>query len=118
MSAISSYSQNSVGYAGASRCATGPAAAHAPRRLAGVDAITSASDEVAAGASAPTDLVDFSAAALAASEQGRAGGQVDGDVRADKIARARQLISSGAYDSPEVLDKVADRLLGVLKNLK
>jgi negative regulator of flagellin synthesis FlgM len=55
---------------------------------------------------APQDQVEISAAAEAAIEASEEGG-----IRADLVARVRQEIASGTYETPDKLDMALDRLL-------
>ena len=54
----------------------------------------------------PADQVDISPAAQAASEAS----QVDGEVRADLVARLRSEIADGSYDTTEKLTQAVDQL--------
>lgn len=62
-----------------------------------------------AQASQPTDQVDISPAAQAASEAS----QVDG-VRSDLVARLRSEIASGTYETADKLEGAVDRMLDAI----
>lgn len=55
---------------------------------------------------APSDQLDISAAALEAIEA-----QETGEIRADLVARVRNEIASGTYETAEKLDAALDKLL-------
>lgn len=57
-------------------------------------------------AGAPSDQLDISPAALEAIEA-----QERGEIRADLVARVRQQIADGTYETPEKLDAALDSLL-------
>ena len=51
-------------------------------------------------------------------EAGRAAADGEPDVRADRVARARERMAEGFYHSTAVREKVAGRLLGVLGEIE
>ena len=69
----------------------------------------------AGGAQIKDDLL-ISSAAQAAAEVSRVTqlAQQDSDIRADKVAAARESIERGDYKDPEVVAKVAERLMKYL----
>ncbi len=46
-----------------------------------------------------------------------AAGEVSVPVRPDKVERARQLVASGAYNNPDVIDKIIDRLIEAIREV-
>lgn len=73
----------------------------------------SRSEGTAGGAASGEDGVSISSEAQAASEVARVVRltQSQDDIRADKIAAARESLARGDYKNPEVVSRVADRLL-------
>ena len=66
--------------------------------------------------SASGDGVRISSEARAAAEAGRLAALAQGqdDIRADRVEQARQNIEQGSYKDPEVVAKVAEKLLKYL----
>jgi flagellar biosynthesis anti-sigma factor FlgM len=61
-------------------------------------------------ADAPSDQVDFSAAAQSIGQVAGSGAIVDG-VRVDKVAALKAQIAAGTYDTPERMAVALDRML-------
>ncbi|MBI1319219.1 MAG: hypothetical protein GC168_09780 [Candidatus Hydrogenedens sp.] len=88
----------------------GPAKARNERESA------SEASEVSSGSASSGDGVKISSEAQAAAELSRiiAQSRIQPELRAEKVAAARERIESGAYKDPEVVAKVAERLLNIL----
>ena len=69
-----------------------------------------------ANGAAPKDDVTISSEAQAAAEVARAlqMARTQDDIRADKVAQARERIERGEYRNPEVVAKVAERIMKYL----
>lgn len=81
------------------------------------DGDSSASGSVAASASSPAkDGVSISAEAKAAADVARVVtlSSAQSDIRADKVAAARERIENGDFKNPEVVAQVAQRLMKFL----
>ncbi|MFP4499639.1 MAG: flagellar biosynthesis anti-sigma factor FlgM [Candidatus Hydrogenedentota bacterium] len=78
--------------------------------------VSSGESQAAAGSASGTDGVSISSEARAASEAARVTrlSQSQDDIRADKVAAAREFLERGDYKNPEVVGKVAERLLKYL----
>ncbi|MBL0871349.1 MAG: flagellar biosynthesis anti-sigma factor FlgM [Phycisphaerales bacterium] len=100
---MSSFSSISNSFASASRAAVARRA-DVVNEQQGVTAATTA----AGGVSAKVDSVDFSPAALAASEAAK---EIRSELRAQRLAKIKAQIASGEYDIDSKLDVVADRIL-------
>ena len=81
----------------------GPQAINQPHRAGGAQAARPAASAHAA------DQLDISHEAQAASQALQSG-----EIRADRVAEARQRIESGYYDSEEILDETVGKLLNDL----
>jgi len=88
----------------------GPAKARNEREAAS-DAKSASSSSASSG-----DGVKISSAAQAAAELSQivAKSRIQPEIRAEKVAAARERIESGEYKNPEVVAKVAERLLKIL----
>ena len=65
-----------------------------------------ASESKPSKSSGPTDQVEISAAGEAAAQAAESG-----EIRSDLVARVRQEIAAGTYETPEKLDAALDRFL-------
>lgn len=83
----------------------GPSHIHQPQSIRGPQAVRGSAAQGADGAAAASDQLDISAAADAAAAA------AEGDVRSDLVARVRQEIAAGSYETPERLDGAIERLL-------
>ena len=77
---------------------------HGPQSVTGPHSARTASPASPPQTLAPSDQLDISAAAAAAAE-------ANGDVRADLVARVRDEIAAGTYETPEKIDGAIERLL-------
>jgi flagellar biosynthesis anti-sigma factor FlgM len=77
---------------------------------------TIARDGSATSAASSGDDVSISSEARAAAEIGRLAvlAKTQDDIRADRVAQAKQNIEKGLYKDPEVVAKVAEKLLKYL----
>ena len=84
----------------------GPSGVHGPHGLNGPHFNRNQPAQTGKAAQSPSDQLDISPAALAAIEA-----QESGEIRADLVARVRNEIAAGTYETPEKLDAALDRLL-------
>ncbi len=99
---MASFSPISNSFASASRAAVARRAEYVNEQQGGTAAVA------AGGVSAKVDSVDFSSAALAASEAAK---EIRSELRAQRLAKIKAQIASGEYDIDSKLDVVADRIL-------
>lgn len=100
---MASFSPISNSFASASRAAVARRAEYVSEPQTNGGAATAAG-----GVSAKLDSVDFSSAALAASEAAK---EIRSELRAQRLAKIKAQIASGEYDIDSKLDVVADRIL-------
>ncbi len=86
----------------------GPSSVHGAHSPRGPQAPRPASPQASRPSATPQDQLDISAAGEAA-----AAGET-GEVRADLVARVRNEIAAGTYETPEKLDAALDRILDQL----
>lgn len=84
----------------------GPSHVHGPHGLNGPHFNRANPSQPERTTATPTDQLDISPAAQAAIEA-----QESGEIRADLVARVRNEIAQGTYETPEKLDAALDRLL-------
>ncbi len=89
----------------------GPSQVHNPHTVKGPHRGQSVSGSPVAPTQGPTDQVDISPAAEAAIQAAEQGTAADGGLRTDLVARVRQEIAAGTYETPDKLDAALDRLL-------
>lgn len=99
---MASFSPISNSFASASRAAV------ARRAELGNEQAAGGAVAAAGGVNAKVDSVDFSSAALAASEAAK---EIRSELRAQRLAKIKAQIASGEYDIDSKLDVVADRIL-------
>jgi negative regulator of flagellin synthesis FlgM len=84
----------------------GPSQVHGPHDLKGPHTNQRTAGSKPVSAAGPSDSLDISPAARAAAEAAETGG-----VRSDLVARVRNEIASGTYETPEKLDSALNNLL-------
>jgi len=84
----------------------GPSHVHGPHGLNGPHFNRNSPAQPERTSAGPSDQLDISPAAQAAIEA-----QESGEIRADLVARVRNEIAQGTYETPEKLDAALDRLL-------
>lgn len=84
----------------------GPSHVHGPQGLNGPHFNRTNGTPTGKSAAGPADLLDISAAAEAAVKAVE-----NGEIRSDLVARVRNEIAAGTYETPEKLDAALDRLL-------
>lgn len=87
----------------------GPSSVHGAHGPKGPQAARPANAQAPRPSAAPKDQLDISAAGEAA-----ASASESGEVRSDLVARVRNEIAAGTYETPEKLDAALDRLLDQL----
>ena len=87
----------------------GPSQVHGPQGLQGPHYSGRGKNTQVSGTSGPADQLDISPAAEAAAQAAESG-----TIRSDLVARVRQEIASGTYETPEKMDAALDRLLDEL----
>ena len=87
---------------------------HGPSQIQGIHGVKGPHSSRAPGSTThptsagPADQLDISPAADAAASA------AEGDIRADLVARVRNEIANGTYETPEKLDTALSRLLNEL----
>ncbi|MEQ8208626.1 MAG: flagellar biosynthesis anti-sigma factor FlgM [Lacipirellulaceae bacterium] len=81
---------------------------HGPQNVKGPQGSRPASGDRPAAPSQQADSVDISPAASAAANA------ADGEIRADLVARVKNEIAAGTYETPEKLDTALDNFLNEL----
>lgn len=91
----------------------GPANVHGAQPINGPHQIESAKSAEQTTATSQADQLDISREADLASKVAELSGQIQEipDVRADQIAKIREAIEEGSYESEDKLDIALDRLL-------
>ena len=84
----------------------GTSQVHGTHGVKGPHSNSRASDAKPSKSSSPTDQVEISPAGEAAAQAAETG-----EIRTDLVARVRQEIASGTYETPEKLDAALDRFL-------
>ena len=84
----------------------GPSQIHGAQGVKGPHSTNRAAGSKETPSAGPTDQLDISPAAQAAAEAAE-----NGDIRADLVARVRQEIAAGTYETPDKLDAALDNLL-------
>ena len=91
----------------------GPSNVHGAQPINGPHQVESAKSAEQASATSPADQLDISQEAELASKVAELTGQVQDvpDVRADRVAKIREAIEQGTYETEDKLDIALDRFL-------